>query len=82
MKYIKKPIPVEAFCPKYDAWPEWFLDSGYKIIHSDKDNVIIGIPTLEGLMTCSEEDYIIRGIKGEIYPCKRDIFLETYEESN
>lgn len=37
------------------------------------------IPTMEGDMTAERGDYIIRGVKGEIYPCKPDIFRETYE---
>ena len=37
------------------------------------------IPTLEGLMLASENDFIIRGVKGELYPCKPDIFEQTYE---
>jgi hypothetical protein len=38
------------------------------------------IPTLEGEHTASIGDYIIRGVKGEFYPCKPDIFMATYEE--
>ena len=38
------------------------------------------IPTLEGDMKCSKGDYIIKGIKGEFYPCKHDIFEATYEK--
>jgi hypothetical protein len=37
------------------------------------------IPTLEGLMVGIEGDWIIRGVKGELYPCKPDIFAATYE---
>ena len=37
------------------------------------------IPTLEGVMLGIEGDYIIRGVKGELYPCKPDIFQATYE---
>ncbi len=37
------------------------------------------IPTLEGLMTAREGDYVIRDVKGELYPCKPDIFEQTYE---
>ncbi len=37
------------------------------------------IPTLEGVMLAREGDYIIKGVKGEFYPCKPDIFAETYE---
>lgn len=41
--------------------------------------VEISIPTLEGVMTAQVGDYIIKGIQGEFYPCKEDIFLATYE---
>lgn len=37
------------------------------------------IPTLEGLMLACQNDYVIRGVKGELYPCKPDIFEATYE---
>lgn len=37
------------------------------------------IPTLEGLMVARQDDWIIRGVKGEFYPCKNEIFLATYE---
>jgi hypothetical protein len=40
----------------------------------------IAIPTLEGVMRARVGDYIIRGIQGEYYPCKPDIFAATYEE--
>jgi hypothetical protein len=38
------------------------------------------IPTLEGLMVAREKDFIIRGVKGELYPCKPDIFEATYDK--
>jgi len=41
---------------------------------------VINIPTLEGVMTARPDDYIIKGVKGEFYPCDPDIFHETYEE--
>jgi len=43
---------------------------------------IIKIHTLEGVMTANIGDYIVKGIKGEFYPCKPDIFAETYEPVN
>jgi len=43
------------------------------------DRMGILIPTLEGLMIGIENDWIIRGVKGELYPCKPDIFEATYE---
>jgi hypothetical protein len=46
--------------------------------HSSEEIGLL-IPTLEGVMTARENDYIIKGIKGELYPCKPDIFELTYE---
>ena len=43
------------------------------------DRIGLWIPTLEGLMLGVENDWIIRGVKGELYPCKPDIFEATYE---
>ena len=51
--------------------PDTFVEEG---------NQCIKIPTLEGEMIASIRDYIIRGIKGEYYPCKPDIFEATYEK--
>ena len=79
MKYVKKPIPVEAFCPNEDAWPEWFVNSHTRV-ELQKENMVIEIDTLEGTMKCYGDDYIIKGIDGELYPCRRDIFLKTYEK--
>lgn len=78
MKYVKKPIPVEAFCPAEEAWPEWFMNNHTRVIL--KENMVIEIDTLEGTMKCSGDDYIIQGVNGELYPCRRDIFLKTYEK--
>ena len=78
MKYVKKPIPVEAFCPAEDAWPEWFMNNHTRVIL--EENMVIEIDTLEGTMKCSGNDYIIQGVNGELYPCRRDIFLKTYEK--
>ena len=77
--YVKKPIPVEAFCFNEDPMPEWFIKHPFKMVHKENGNVQITISTLEGDMTCRGEDYIIRGTHGELYPCRRDVFLETYE---
>ena len=48
--------------------------------HEMDDKIGILIPTLEGVMIGAENDWIIKGIKGEFYPCKPDIFEATYEE--
>lgn len=51
------------------------------IRHTDKPEYVgmLGISTLEGIMTAKKGDFIIKGVKGEFYPCKPDIFEETYE---
>lgn len=51
-----------------------------RVDYTDLDNPVLKIETLEGLMEASKGDYIIKGVQGEFYPCKPDIFAETYEE--
>lgn len=48
--------------------------------HETSDRIGLAIPTLEGVMIAIQDDWIIKGIKGEFYPCKPDIFEATYEE--
>ena len=73
----KKPVVVEAFRYWLDPRPEWFCDkvTAHEIVtyatHCD-------IRTLEGVMRGEVGDYIIQDVKGEIYPCKPDIFEATY----
>lgn len=80
MKYVKKPIPVEAFCPNLEAWPEWFKSNDKVSVDIINGQTVISIETLEGTMKCDIHDYIIQGVDGELYPCRRDIFLKTYEK--
>ena len=80
MKYIKKPIPVEAFCPNLESWPDWFKNNDKVSVDIINGQTIISIETLEGIMKCDKNDYIIKGVDGELYPCRRDIFLKTYEK--
>lgn len=92
-KYVKKPIQIEAIQLKEDNIIEIFdfLDeANYKEIKSAEEledfsqmmlkQGYIEIETLEGIMKASFGDYIIKGVKGEFYPCKPDIFQTTYEE--
>jgi hypothetical protein len=77
MKYRKKPVVIEA--------RQWTDDlSGDNIVRwsgctvkADEDGLFI--PTLEGVMRADLGDFIIRGVQGEFYPCKPDIFQATYE---
>lgn len=86
MKYRKLPVEIEAFKFYEHCIPDWFMDE------VSKDNIILvncgcnphlepycEIATLEGVMRGNAGDYIIKGVNGEIYPCKPDIFEKTYE---
>lgn len=83
-KFVKKPIEVEAFQLGMDVMPEWFLkELNVSVwLKTSGTNETIGamIETLEGHMLAVNGDFIIKGIKGELYPCKPDIFKESYEE--
>ena len=81
MKYRKKPVEIEAmqFTEKSCIDVLSFCNSGGDIIAS-RENEHISIKTLEGTMLASIGDYIIKGVKGEFYPCKPDIFEATYDK--
>ena len=83
MKYRKKPVVIEAFCLGIDNIPDWFMDkvtTNDIILHGERHNLqSADIRTLEGVMTGSRGDFIIKGVRGEIYSCKPDIFLATYD---
>lgn len=93
MKFRKKPVVIDAF--QWDGSAEsatpiikWALESdtciryyehlldGEFIAHPDP---FLLIDTLEGRMSASTGDWIIKGVNGEFYPCKPDIFDKTYE---
>lgn len=84
-KFRKRPVEVEAFCIGRDPLPDWFMDkvSDCTIaLHGEYGNVPLtscSIKTLEGVMKADPGDYIVKGVAGEIYPCKPDIFAATYE---
>ena len=78
-KYRKKPVVIEAIQWLGNNFIE--LDNFINIPHETYPSQgIIKIPTLEGVMEASLNDYIIKGINGEFYPCKPDIFDLTYEK--
>lgn len=91
-RYIKKPVTIQAyrifpsledFMDNFSDWPDWLKDA------HDKEEGEVGrftinshgalIHTLEGVLEASGLDYIIRGVRGELYFCRADIFEETYE---
>ena len=86
--YMKKPVVVSSFQLGYQDMPLWFQEAiaDNKVNNIDaflaSANETIKIKTLEGIMTAQKGDWIIRGIKGEIYPCKDDIFKATYDFVN
>ena len=86
MKYRKKPVEIEAIqfdgtsmsSHQISTWSDkkvWPNTSGFGEFLGT-----LSINTLEGIMTASPQDYIIKGIKGEFYPCKPDIFEASYEK--
>ena len=84
MKYRKKPVIIEAVQFKDDSADtiialQEFMQSDLRVSYVDSDNPVIKIETLEGVMDASIGDFIIKGVNGEFYPCKSDIFEKTYE---
>ncbi len=77
MKYRKKPIVIEAFRPGIDKMPDWFINQPGFELWASFDKAVIR--TLEGDMKISKGDWVIKGIQGEFYPCKPDIFEKSYE---
>lgn len=95
MKYKKKPVEVEVEQLKYldgnsilkcmifmgttkplNGYDALYFDDYVEIVRKEGG---LKIETLEGTMLASEGDYIIKGVNGEFYPCKPDIFEKTYE---
>jgi len=76
MNYRKKPVEIDAI--------QWTGDNRLEIFDFCNMSYItdqeLRIQTLEGSMIASVGDYIIKGVKGEFYPCKPDIFEMTYEK--
>jgi hypothetical protein len=93
MKYRKKPVVIEAFQFQRRnngpvPYPDWFEDAVTRndVVtfntgkwHDPSMLATCTIRTLEGVRHASEGDWIIRGVKGELYPCRADIFEATYE---
>jgi hypothetical protein len=87
MRFRKKPVVIEAVLTadvirwassEWVSIPQWLKDAyetGGVILCPD----YISVRTLEGTMRAEKTDWIIRGVKGELYPCKPDIFAATYE---
>lgn len=85
--YRKKPVVIEAFRwtggPDQTEDPEWIVaairSGAVRFENAGTPEVAMMIDTLEGTHKANQGDWIIRGVKGELYPCKPDIFEATYE---
>jgi hypothetical protein len=86
-KYRKKPVEIEAIqfngLDDYLIICEW-VDGSEGTLSSDETlefkTPLMLVNTLEGIMAANPGDYIIKGVSGEFYPCKPDIFHKTYEK--
>ena len=93
-KFRKKPVEVEAwripvwsestsptgYVDEAVAIGVWCGGNSYLMREDDEHGgPVLEIPTLEGVMQAHEGDYVIKGVQGEFYPCKPDIFEATYE---
>ena len=86
-RYQKLPIEIEAelvsellekFKHNFKELPRWVIEAYENTtISTVTDNNFI-IKTLEGNMIATKEDYLIKGVNGELYPCKKDIFEKSY----
>lgn len=94
MQYRKKPVVIEAFQMTEERrndnsdWPQWLHEAWNGLpdqdgtLHVDPDDPErhkLVVYTIEGVHRITWGDWIIRGVKGELYPCKPDIFEMTYE---
>ena len=83
MRVRKKPVEVEAWLFDEKKWQDdktlYPMVEVNNPISSPMLRDKAGIVTLEGIMTVSDGDYIIKGVNGEFYPCKPDIFHKTYD---
>lgn len=86
-KYRKLPVEIEAFKwtgdKDQEEDPEWAIDGivdGTIVIVGSGQAVCLEIKTPSGVMKANSGDYVIKGVKGELYPCKPDVFEMTYEK--
>ncbi|MFD2248884.1 hypothetical protein FHS82_000993 [Pseudochelatococcus lubricantis] len=78
-KFRKKPVVIEAVQLRPGEEPYELSQAVVNgVVRYTEDGSVL-IKTLEGVMSASPGDWIIRGVNGELYPCKPDIFEKTYE---
>lgn len=86
-QFRKKPVVVDAFKwtggPDQTEDPEWIVDAledgRVSFGTNNRGRAALCIRTLEGVMAADVGDWVIKGVKGELYPCKPDIFAATYD---
>ena len=85
-KYRKKPVTIDAI--QWDGSAEsatpiidWAISGGARVQWSTETPQRLQIETLEGTMSVDPGEFIIKGVKGEFYPCKPEIFAATYESA-
>ncbi len=80
-KYRKKPVVIEVV-----QWVQGNEENVKSFMNmefvTEYNGDLLVIETLEGTMRADQGDYIIKGVNGEFYPCKPDIFEKTYEKEN
>lgn len=79
MKFRKKPVVIDA-----EQWTKFNLNDNNSMFQDSRvaiksDGAEFVVSTLEGNMVGNVGDWLIKGVKGELYPCKNDIFQATYE---
>ena len=84
-RYMKKPVVIEALqfedtAERLEELSYFIDDQDLRVDYKDLKNPKLILKTLEGETEASVGDYIIKGIQGEFYPCKPDIFISTYNE--
>lgn len=77
-KFVKKPIIIEAI--NYDGTNKVEIQEFMDRYIDDTQDKQLKIETLEGVMLANVGDYIIKGVTGEFYPCKPDVFTKTYDK--
>jgi hypothetical protein len=85
-RYTKKPVSIEA--TQWDGTIadgrriiDWIDDHGHVVRWTNHTPQLLRIETLEGNMDARPGDWIIRGVAGEFYPCKPEIFAQTYDKA-
>ena len=77
MKFVSKPVVIEAFRLGIDNYPDWFIAKPISLDETTNEFHSL-IRTLEGNMKANEGDWIIKGTEGELYPCKDSVFRKKY----